>query len=144
MFDEARKAIKESSKSSSIYIGCDSKRFKKNEMWYARYSTVIILHRDSKHGCNIFHKQETIPDFGNLKQRLLTETMYAINAAIEIIDVAGDRKLEVHLDINSDQKHKSNVAVKEALGYVKGTLGLDAVVKPNAFAATTCADYLVQ
>jgi predicted RNase H-related nuclease YkuK (DUF458 family) len=144
MFEEAKNAIINSSLSSSVYVGADSMRIKKGDDWYARYSTVIILHKDSKHGCRVFHKQETIRDYGNLKQRLLNEAMYAINAAMQIIDIIGDRKLELHLDINGDQKHKSNIAVKEALGYVKGSLGIDAVIKPKAFAATTCADYLVR
>jgi predicted RNase H-related nuclease YkuK (DUF458 family) len=40
--------------------------------------------------------------------------------------------------------YKSNVAVKEALGYVKGTLGIDAKIKPDSFAATHAADHVVR
>ena len=92
----------------------------------------------------MFHESVDLPDYGNLKQRLLNEVMYAITAATEVIDVVGDRHIEVHLDINPNPAHKSNVAVKEALGYVKGQLGLDAVIKPHAFAATHAADHLVR
>jgi predicted RNase H-related nuclease YkuK (DUF458 family) len=52
--------------------------------------------------------------------------------------------MEVHLDINPDPKHKSNVAVKEALGWVKGSLNLDAKIKPASFAATHAADHAVR
>ncbi len=145
MFDEAKEAILNSSESSSVYIGADSIRFKKKDgRWYAKYSTVIILHVDSKHGAKIFHKNIEMPDYGNLRQRLITEAGFAIEAASEIIDVIGNRRMEIHLDINPNPKHKSNVAVKEALSYVKGTTGLDAVIKPHSFAATHAADHVVR
>lgn len=144
MYDEAREAILNSSQESSIYVGADSIRYKKGELWFAKYSVVIILHMDSKHGCKLFHKTMDLPDYGNLKQRLLTEVGYAIEAATEIIDIVGDRHLEIHLDINPNPSYKSNIAIKEALGYVRGSLGLDARIKPHSFAATHCADYLVR
>lgn len=144
MFEEAKKAIRESSKSSSIYIGADSIRYKKNGNWWAKYSTVIVLHQDSKRGCKLFHRSVDLQDFGSIKQRLLNEVMYAIEAASEVIDDVGSRHLELHIDINPSPKHKSNVAVKEALGWVKGSLGLDAVIKPDSWAATHAADHLVR
>lgn len=144
MIEEAKQAIVSSSKESSVYIGCDSIRFRKNKMWYAKYSTVIIVHMDSKHGCKLFHESADLPDYGNLKQRLLTEVEYAIAAATDIIDVLGDRHMEIHLDINPNPQHKSSVAVKEALGWVKGSLGIDAKIKPSSFAATHAADHAVR
>jgi hypothetical protein len=144
MIEEAKKAILNSSKDSSVYIGCDSIRFKKNKQWYAKYSTVIIVHVDSKRGCKLFHESVDMPDYGNLKQRLLTEVQMAVSTATEIIDVIGDRHMEIHLDINPNPKHKSSVAVKEALGWVKGSLGLDAKIKPSSFAATHAADHAVR
>lgn len=144
MIEQAKQAILDSSPESSVYIGCDSIRFKKNKMWYAKYSTVIIVHMDSKRGCKLFHESVDMPDFGNLKQRLLNEVQMAVLAATSIIDVLGDRHMEVHLDINPNPKHKSSVAIKEALGWVKGSLGLDAKVKPASFAATHAADHAVR
>ena len=144
MIEEAKQAILDSSKESSVYIGCDSIRFRKNKMWYAKYSTVIIVHMDSKRGCKLFHSSVDMPDYGNLKQRLLTEVQMAVMAATEIIEVLGDRHMEIHLDINPNPKHKSSVAIKEALGWVKGSLGLDAKVKPASFAATHAADHAVR
>ena len=144
MIEEAKQAILDSSKESSVYIGCDSIRFRKNKQWYAKYSTVIIVHMDSKRGCKLFHSSTDMPDYGNLKQRLLTEVQMAVSTATEIIDVIGDRHMEIHLDINPNPKHKSSVAVKEALGWVKGSLGLDAKIKPSSFAATHAADHAVR
>ena len=144
MIEQAKQAILDSSPESSVYIGCDSIRFKKNKMWYAKYSTVIIVHMDSKRGCKLFHESVDMPDFGNLKQRLLNEVQMAVMAATEIVDVLGDRHMEIHLDINPNPKHKSSVAVKEALGWVKGSLGIDAKIKPSSFAATHAADHAVR
>ena len=145
MLESAKTAIKVSSPQSSIYIGCDSIRFKKNGRWFARYSTVIVLHIDSNKGCKLFHTTEVLPDYGNMKQRLLTEVMMTVNIALELIDYIGERHLEIHLDLNASPTHKSNVAVKEALGYVQGNIpGVTTRIKPNAFAAAHCADHLVR
>jgi len=144
MYDKARQAILDSSPESSVYVGCDSIRHKKNGQWFARYSTCIIVHMDSNKGCRLFHETVDLPDYGNLKQRLLNEVNFAVTAATEIIDTVGDRHLEIHIDVNPDPAHKSSVAVKEALGWVRGSLGIEAKIKPAAFAATHCADHLVR
>lgn len=144
MFEDARKAIIDSAPDSSVYVGCDSIRFKKNGIWHARYSTVIIVHMNSSRGCKLFYDSEILPDYGNLKQRLMTEVMFATNACFEILDIIGDRYLEVHLDLNASPNHKSNIAVKEALGYVRGQVGITPVIKPHAFAATHAADHAVR
>ena len=141
MWSSARKAILESSEQSSIYIGCDSLRIPaKNK---AVFSTVIVLHRDSKHGCKIFHNQVTIPDYGQMRPRLMTEVQYALEAFYAIEDIVGDRRLEVHLDVNPDPKHASNAVTSEALGWVR-SLGIEARIKPDSFAATTAADHFVR
>ena len=144
MIEEAKKAIIASSQQSSVYIGCDSIRFRKNKQWYAKYSTVVIVHMDTNKGGRIFHSSVDMPDYGNLKQRLLMEVQLAVSTATEIIDVIGDRHFEIHLDINPNPNHKSSVAVKEALGWVKGSLGMDAKIKPHSFAATHAADHVVR
>ena len=144
MYDDARQAILNSSETSSVYVGADSIRFKRNGLWFAKYSTVIILHKDSKRGGNLFSRNVEMRDFGNLRQRLITEAGFAIEAATAILDVVGQRKLEIHLDLNPNPRYKSNIAVKEALGYVKGSTGIDAKVKPDSFAATHAADHVVR
>jgi predicted RNase H-related nuclease YkuK (DUF458 family) len=143
MWQEAKQAVASSSKESSVYIGCDSLRFKKNGIWYARYATVVIVHMDSLHGCKVFYNTDITRDYGSLRDRLMSEVNYAIQAAMEIVDVLDDRSLEVHLDLNNDPKHKSNIAVKEAVGWVMG-MGFKPVIKPNSFAATHAADHCVR
>jgi predicted RNase H-related nuclease YkuK (DUF458 family) len=105
---------------------------------------VIVVHVNSKHGCQIYHDTRDFPDYGNLKQRLLTEVQFAVEAATEIMDVIGNRHLEIHLDVNPDPKNKSNIAVNEAIGWVRGSLGIEPHIKPNSWAASHCADHVVR
>ena len=141
MWLKAKEAIRGSSKESAIYIGCDSlRKAKKNT---AEFSTVIVLHMDSKHGCKVFHNKVVIPDYGNMRMRLLTEVGLALEAFYSIEDAIDGRKLEIHLDVNPDPKHASNIVTKEALGWVRG-LGLEARIKPDSFAASTAADHCVR
>lgn len=141
MWSKAKKAISESSAESSIYIGCDSLRVPAKHS--ATFSTVIVLHVDSNKGCKVFHNNISMPDFGNIRTRLLTEVQLALEAFYAIEDVVQGRNLEVHLDVNPDPKYASNVVTSEALGWVRG-LGLRAKIKPEGFAASTAADHFVK
>lgn len=137
---ELKEAILNSSKETSIYVGCDSKRFRKG---IVKYATVVILHKDSKHGGQIFsfidkEKEYSKPEAPRL--RLVTEAYKAVDIASHVMGVIGDRNFELHLDLNTNPKFKSNEAVKEALGYVLGVLGIEAKCKPAAWGASTAAD----
>lgn len=140
MWEDAKQAVLDSSLSSSVYIGTDSIRFKRDGKWFARYATVVVVHKDSMHGCRIFYHADTLQDYGDLKSRLLNEVNFAVQAAVEIAEVLGERHLEVHLDLNNDPKHKSHCAVKEAVGWVMG-MGFEPVIKPDGWAATHAADH---
>lgn len=142
---KAREAIADSSAESSVYIGCDSVRYKKNGKWFARYATVVVLHKDSKHGSLLFHTLETLPDFGNkiegLIPRLTNEVAFAESAFSSVKDVIGDRNCEIHLDINTDEKHASQKAAAMASGYILGSTGIEPKLKPNGWCATHAADH---
>lgn len=141
MWDKAIEAIINSSSDSSVYVGCDSVCFKKHGIWYARYATVVIVHHATRHGASIYHNVEVMPDFRNIKMRMMNEVMFATNAALEIVDFLEGRHMEIHLDINPNPRHKSNVAMKEAIGYVLGNTGLQPMLKPDAWAASHASDH---
>lgn len=144
-WEKAKAAISASPEDSSVYVGADSIRYKgADKKFYARYSVVIVLHKSTRNGCQLFHNTIVLPDYGNLKQRLLTEVMYAIDAATAVVEEIGDRPFEIHLDINPNPRHKSNVAMKEALGYVQATFGKPPIFKPASFVATHAADHVVR
>ena len=44
------------------------------------------------------------------------------------------------LDINPDEIHGSSCVVQQAIGYIRGTCNVVPLVKPQAFAASYCAD----
>lgn len=139
MWNEARQAILQSSKESSIYIGCDSQVTAD----MIEYSTVIVLHIDSNKGCKVFHNSVKQRDYGVLRTRLLTEVQYALEAFEAIEYYIGSRKLEIHLDINPNPRYASNCVTAEAIGWVR-SLGLTAKIKPHSFAASSAADHFVR
>ena len=151
MFTEAKEAIKASSQESAIYIGTDSIRFRKKGKWFARYATVVVLHRDRAKGCQISNHKVTLPDgndagkdenIGARMARLLKEVELTILHAQDVLPVCGDRYVEIHLDVNPDPLHGSNIACNSSVGWVTGTLGIEPKVKNQAWAATHAADHV--
>jgi predicted RNase H-related nuclease YkuK (DUF458 family) len=139
-YDEIREVIINSSESSAIYVGADSQRFRKGGVTYVAYVTAIILHIDSEHGGKLFKQLKIQRDYGQTRLRLMNEVYMASEAATEILDCVGARTFEIHLDINPDNKFKSNSVVKEATGYVLGMFGFTPKIKPESFAASTVSD----
>lgn len=129
---------------SSVYIGCDSVRFKKKGLWYARYTVAFIIHRGSKHGGKIFHFTEIErafdPKVSKPRMRLMREVQLAVDTYTAFEDELIEIDVSIHLDINSDKNHNSNLVMKEAIGYVMGMTGIHADVKPNAWAASHAGD----
>jgi predicted RNase H-related nuclease YkuK (DUF458 family) len=60
----------------------------------------------------------------------------------KFMDVIGDKSVEIHLDINPDERYNSSMVIQQAVGYIKGVCNVIPMVKPNAFAASYCADRL--
>jgi len=139
--EELKKVISESSKETRIMIGCDSQKGRKKYRGTFQYVRVVIIHIDGKHGCQVYGESVRQRDFGNLKQRMLNEVYMATDLAYNLMEAIGDRHLEIHVDINTSPNHKSNVAMKEAVGFVKGMLGIDPILKPKSIAASCCADH---
>ena len=128
---------------TKIYIGVDSERFRIDGVWCVDYISVVIVHIDGKHGCKIFGAVERERDYGTPankpKMRLMGEVYRAADLYLALSkEVAHD--ISVHLDINPNEIHGSSVAVQEAVGYIKGVCGVIPMIKPNAPAASYCAD----
>jgi predicted RNase H-related nuclease YkuK (DUF458 family) len=137
-----KEAIVNSSPTTRIYVGCDSKRAQKGQV---KFATVVVLHIDGNHGGRLFSFIDDDMEYQSAtkpKMRLLMETHKAVDICEQIKDIIEDRPLELHLDLNTSPKHKSHDAVKESLGYVFGMLGFEAKLKPDAWCASTAADRL--
>ena len=144
--NEVKRYITTSSPETKIYLGADSERNRLDRIWYADYTVAIVVHIDGKHGCKIFGYHQRERDYDQRKDkpniRLMTEVYKVSEIYLELKDVIEDRLVEVHLDINPSAKHASNQVVQQAIGYIRGTCNLEALIKPNAFAASYAADRL--
>lgn len=141
LMEKSKDFLKSSSKSTSVFVGCDSIVHKDNS---ACYAIVVVFHLDSNHGCKMFSLNMDLPDYGNMSQRLMMETTLAIQVTSEMIPLLEGRRLELHLDLNSNNKYKSNSVMKQAAGFVSGSLGIEAKFKPFAWAASVAADRVVR
>lgn len=143
--DELKTYIDAQSPQSKIYIGCDSFRRKKNGKWFAVYTTVVVVHKDGRHGCRVFGDICSEKDYDQKKSRpamrLMNEVYKTVALFEQLLPVLGDRPVELHLDINPNKLHGSSCVIDQAIGYVKGVAGLSPKVKPDGWAATHAADH---
>jgi predicted RNase H-related nuclease YkuK (DUF458 family) len=144
--EEVKSFIQAQSPSTKIYIGADSERFKMDGKWHADYTLAVVVHIDGCHGCKIFGEVQRELDYDQKKNkpalRLMNE-VYKVSALFqEIVEAIGERHVEVHLDINPDERYGSSCVIQQAVGYIKGTCNVVPMVKPRAFAASYAADRL--
>lgn len=147
-YDEVKAFIKKQSMHSKIYIGCDSASYMKNDIRYAEYYKVIVVHINSSNGCKIFGERTVERDFSPDKRRPLYRLMQEVYKASELFlrieDCIEDREVEVHLDLNPSHKYISNQIVEQAIGYIKGTCNVTPLIKPNSWVASSVADKLLK
>lgn len=144
-WDEIQKYVDNESDSSKIYIGVDSTSWKKNGKWYADFYKVIVVHKDCAHGCKIFGEIVTEEDYTTNKKkpthRLWNEVYKVSELYLKLAELT-DKEIEVHLDLNPKKNYASNLIVDQAIGYIRGTCNVVPLIKPEAFAASYCADRL--
>ena len=131
---------------TKIYLGADSERYRLDGVWYADYALAVVVHIDGRHGCKIFGYIESEIDYDHKKSkpamRLMTEVYKVSELFQSLADVLEDRHVEVHLDLNKSDEFGSSCVVQQAIGYIKGTCNVTPMVKPDAPAASFCADRL--
>ena len=145
---DIRKAIEDeflAHPEAELHVGSDSQQVGKD----TEYVTVVILHKPPKGG-RVFFCRERIPRVRELRERLWKEVWRSTELAMELTtspDV-GKSPTEItvkaiHIDANVDPKHKSSKYVEELVGLAMGQ-GFNAVVKPEAWAASHAADHAVK
>lgn len=144
--EEVKSFIDTQTPATKIYIGGDSERMMINNVWYADYTNVVVVHMNGNRGCRVFGEIVRERDYDQRKNRpsmrLMNEVIKTANLYLSLADVLEDRLVEIHLDINPDLKHGSSCVINEAIGYIRGTCNIIPLVKPNAWAASYCADRL--
>ena len=144
--NEVKEFIESQGPDTKIYIGGDSERFMIGKDWYADYTLAIVIHINGNSGCKIFGEVQRERDYDfkrdKPRMRLMTEVYKIAELYLKLQEVLEDREVEVHLDINPNELHGSSCVINEAVGYIKGMCNVIPLVKPEAFAASYCADRL--
>jgi hypothetical protein len=122
-----------------VCIGSDSQI--KGE--FVDYATVIVFLREKKGGFMFVSSESKKQQIG-IKERMISEVARSVQVAYSLCDMLDtyNVELEVHADINTDPEFPSNIALKEAMGYILG-MGFIFKAKPDAFASSCCADKIV-
>ncbi len=122
-----------------VCIGSDSHVYG-NEIHYA---TAVVFVRKGKGAFTFIRKQKEIQKI-SIKERMLNEVNQSVEIAYRIFEILDEFnvEMEVHADINTDVEFKSNIALKDAMGYIMG-MGYVFKAKPYAFASSNCADLMV-
>lgn len=143
---EVKEFIEAQTPNTKIYIGGDSERFLIGKDWYADYTLAIVVHINGNNGCKIFGEVQRERDYDQRRDRprmrLMNEVYKIAELYQKLQEVLEDREVEVHLDINPNEMHGSSCVINEATGYIRGMCNVIPMVKPNAFAASYCADRL--
>tara|TARA_B110000977_G_C10906323_1_gene427375 strand:+ start:211 stop:702 length:492 start_codon:yes stop_codon:yes gene_type:complete len=144
--EEVKQFIEAQGPDTRIYIGGDSERLVVHGKAYADYALAIVVHIDGKHGAKVFGEVHRELDYdqkrGKPRMRLMTEVYKVAELYLKLAEVLENRLVEVHLDLNPDENYGSSCVINEAIGYIKGMCNVIPMVKPNAWAASTCADRL--
>lgn len=141
ILDEIRlKMIEEQGNKLKVCIGTDSQI----KGAITEFATAIVFIREGKGGF-IFHNAYQTERTMSIKERMIQEVSDSIQVAYNICPLLDEFniELEVHADINTDPQFKSNVALKEAMGYILG-MGYTFKAKPDAFASSYCANKVVK
>ena len=129
---------------TKIYLGCDSERIKIDGVWHADYILAIVVHINGNNGCKLFgevHRERDYDQkYSRPSTRLMTEVYKVSELYLKLEEVLEGREVEVHLDINPDERHGSSCVISQAVGYIKGVCNVIPFVKPEAFAASYAAD----
>ena len=122
-----------------VCIGTDSQ--KRGDV--VEFATVIVFLREKKGGFMYIHNFKETKKM-SLRERMIIEVGHSVDIAYQLCDLLDQFNvgLEVHADINTDPHFQSNVALKEAMGYILG-MGFVFKAKPNPFASTSCADKVI-
>lgn len=93
----------------------------------------------------MYINNEVVQMKSSIRQRMLLEAGRSVDIAYALCPLFTmynvDR--EVHVDINTNPAFNSNVALREAMGYILG-MGFVFRAKPDAFASSSCANKVVQ
>lgn len=121
----------------AVHIGTDSLQTGR----FTQFVTVVAVLTPHKGG-RAAYSREVVPRITSLRERLLKETWRSVELAIRLSQhIPGE--MTVHIDANPIVKYASSSYVQELVGMVVGN-GFKALIKPDAWASSHCADHIVR
>ncbi len=121
----------------AVHVGTDSLQSGR----VTQFVTVVVILTPHKGG-RVAYRRETLPRITSLRERLLKEVWKSVDLALQLSPIVPG-ELSVHVDANPVVTHKSSAYVQELVGLVVGQ-GFKALIKPESWAATHTADYVVR
>jgi predicted RNase H-related nuclease YkuK (DUF458 family) len=123
---------------TEIMIGCDSQNYAEHTI----YAIVVAMYKKGKGAHLLYRRWKTEKEFTR-SNRLLTEVWNAIETA-EMMRSAGlPKPVWIDIDLNPDQRFKSNEVFRQAVGMVEG-MGYKVRYKTMGPMITYAADYLIK
>jgi uncharacterized protein len=123
-----------------ICIGTDSQQ----KGGDTEFATVIVFLREGRGGFMLINNYKEVRQAYSIKERMLIEVSKSIEIAYELCELFTTYHvdMEVHADINTNPNFQSNLALRDAMGYILG-MGFAFKAKPDSFASSSCADKIV-
>ncbi len=138
---------------AKIFIGGDSqkvsnkkrKKLKIKEKTARFVTCVVVYEKDNNKIFFDVSKERDIDVIpGKPFNRMMQETYKVSEITLELMDVLVDRDFEIHLDISKKEFNGSNCAMGAAIGYIWGVVGVEPILKPDSWVASTVADHIVK
>ena len=123
---------------TEIMIGCDSQNYAESTI----YAIVVALYKKGK-GAHLLYKKWKSPKEFVRSKRLLTEVWNAIETAELMKENNLPKPAWIDIDLNPDQRFKSNEVFRQAVGMVEG-MGYKVRYKTMDPMITYAADYLIK
>ncbi len=122
----------------TVYIGTDSKNTTRT-----KFSTVLVAYTPGRGG-SVLQRVTVERKIETLGERLWREAWLSVQLALEVSQLLPQQlDIEIHLDINHNERHKSYQHLHTIVGMVSGQ-GFAYRVKPDAWCATCIADRVVK
>ncbi|MFT4540065.1 MAG: putative RNase H-related nuclease YkuK (DUF458 family) [Planctomycetota bacterium] len=121
----------------TIHVGTDSKQSGP----FTDFVTAVVVLEPGRGG-RAFYTKLRVPRMNALAQRLIHETQLSIEVA-ERVDRELPQTVVMHIDANLKREHRSSAYAKMLAGIGMG-YGFKVMLKPDAWCATSVADYVVR
>lgn len=123
---------------TEIMIGCDSQNYSESTI----YAIVVAMYKKGKGAHLLYRRWKTVRE-PSRSSRLLTEVWNAIETAEWIRENGLPRPTWIDIDLNPDQRYKSNEVFRQAVGMVEG-MGYRVRYKTMDPMITYAADHLIK